>query len=552
MGLITGTIFSDTLQGSADVDLILALDGNDMIGGVGSDDNVDAGNGDDVVIVTGGFGGWDFSAVGGFGNDSFVLDSGATFWGMNVSGFETLRFARSGLADQMSGFTAITVDNLVSAELTASDNHDAIVQLNGSAFTLGTGATIASLLGSAGTDVFRLAAGGSLVGSADLGSGADRFGTAAATLDRNLASPIGGTVAGGTGFDEVEIGTLDATPLAVEHVDTDLARLPGFEQLVVTTAALPGAPRYVADVTLFNAQGFEVVRLGAFGKWAFSSPSSPNASIAIGEGSHFTIASGTSFRDIGVVAADAGFGGYNAANFGVTVLNAGSLLGSLSLGGHADLYDGRAGAIAGRVYGNAGDDRLYGGAGDEWLDGGDGNDLLAGGGGQDVMIGGQGNDMYEVDHPGDIVFEQAGAGLVDNVYAYVDFPLPDHVENLVMLYGNERFGTGNSGDNIIVGNASANVIEGGAGYDTLTGGGGSDVFIIRPGFYVDVVTDFTAGPGSPDAILFSTSLFTSFAQVIANAAQMGPDTWIGDGHGNTLVLSGVALGNLHPDDFGFI
>ncbi len=199
-----------------------------------------------------------------------------------------------------------------------------------------------------------------------------------------------------------------------------------------------------------------------------------------------------------------------------------------------------------------GNDRLEGGAGNDAMEGGGGNDVLLGGTGADTMLGGQGSDIYEVDSAGDVVFEQAGAGTADNVYAYVDFTLPTNVDNLVMLYGNQRFGTGNAGDNIIIGNGQSNVIEGGAGYDTLTGGAGTDLFIIRSGFGVDVITDFQAGAGSEDAVLFSSSLFTGFSQVMANSTQVGADTWIGDGHGNTVVLVGVQKSALHSNDFGFI
>ena len=208
-------------------------------------------------------------------------------------------------------------------------------------------------------------------------------------------------------------------------------------------------------------------------------------------------------------------------------------------------------AQANVLEGRDGSDRLEGGAGNDTLDGGNGNDVLLGGTGADTMIGGAGNDIYEVDNTGDVVFERAGEGTADNVYAYVDFTLPNFVENLIMVYGTQRFGTGNSGDNIIIGNARDNVIEGGAGYDTLTGGAGSDLFIVRPGFGVDVITDFVAGAGTPDAILFSTALFTTFEQVISHSRQVGADTWIDGGLGNTVVLSGVSLGSLAADDFGF-
>ena len=212
-------------------------------------------------------------------------------------------------------------------------------------------------------------------------------------------------------------------------------------------------------------------------------------------------------------------------------------------------------------YGNASDNFIVGNAqanviegrdGNDRLEGGAGHDVLLGGTGADSMAGGTGNDEYEVDNVNDTVFERAGEGTADKVYAYVDYTLPTNVENLIMTYGIQRFGTGNEGDNIIFGNAQGNVIRGGAGYDTLTGGAGSDLFVVNPNFGVDVITDFVAGAGTEDAILFSTALFTSFSQIIANAAQIGADTWIGDGHGNTVVLTGVLIGNLHPDDFGFV
>jgi Ca2+-binding RTX toxin-like protein len=211
--------------------------------------------------------------------------------------------------------------------------------------------------------------------------------------------------------------------------------------------------------------------------------------------------------------------------------------------------DGQANSI----WGAGGADTLYGLGGSDYLNGGDGIDIFYGGTGADTMVGGTGNDLYEVDNVGDVVFELAGAanGTADNVYAYVDFTLGTGVDNLIMLYGNQRYGTGNATDNIIYGNSQLNILQGGAGYDTLIGGAGSDYFIVNAGFGVDVISDFTAGAGSQDAIVFSKSLFTTFAGVLSHAAQVGADTWIGDGFGNTVVLSNVMKTNLHADDFQF-
>lgn len=208
------------------------------------------------------------------------------------------------------------------------------------------------------------------------------------------------------------------------------------------------------------------------------------------------------------------------------------------------------GAGADLLIGNSGGNWLTGGAGADVLAGLAGSDVLLGGLGADIMVGGDGSDFYEVDNVGDTVYETPSADY-DTVYAYVNYALPDNAENLVMLYGNQTYGFGNSGNNYIVGNAQANVIQGGAGYDILTGGGGSDLFIVNPGWGVDVITDFVAGAGTEDAVIFSSALFQTFAQVFAASAQVGADTWIGDGAGNTVVLQNVNRGTLSADDFGF-
>jgi Ca2+-binding RTX toxin-like protein len=212
------------------------------------------------------------------------------------------------------------------------------------------------------------------------------------------------------------------------------------------------------------------------------------------------------------------------------------------------------GAGADSLFGNKGNDDLYGGSEVDWLDGGIGNDVLYGGTGADVMLGGSGDDIYEVDNAGDFVAEvnDAQFGIADNVFAYVDYAMQWGVDNLLMNYGTQTYGIGNELTNIIIGNGSANVIEGKGGYDTLTGGAGSDTFLIRAGFGVDVITDFTAGAGTQDAIQFKTAMFANFAAVMAAATQHGTDTWISASTTDVIVLSGVLKTGLHSDDFQFI
>lgn len=106
-----------------------------------------------------------------------------------------------------------------------------------------------------------------------------------------------------------------------------------------------------------------------------------------------------------------------------------------------------------------------------------GNNTLNGMAGIDTMEGGQGNDVYYVDNTGDIVTENANAG-IDTVYSNVDFALSDNVENLVLMGTGNLDGVGNSLNNTVTGNNGNNTLDGGVGADTLKGGLGNDTYIV--------------------------------------------------------------------------
>ena len=187
------------------------------------------------------------------------------------------------------------------------------------------------------------------------------------------------------------------------------------------------------------------------------------------------------------------------------------------------------------------------------LEGGAGNDSLNGGGGADRMIGGTGDDTYYVDHPGDVVVENANEG-IDTVIATIDYTLPANVENLTLGAGAVH-GVGNELANVIVGNDLANLLEGGAGNDvlnggagadrlvggagndTLTGGAGKDVFVFAPGFGKDVVTDFNV---NKDAIDWSALQAAHIAPVLSAS---GSGTLVTFGS-DTITLLGVTPAEL--------
>ena len=113
-----------------------------------------------------------------------------------------------------------------------------------------------------------------------------------------------------------------------------------------------------------------------------------------------------------------------------------------------------------------------------------------------VLTGGAGNDTYIVGL-GDTVVELPGEGTTDRIFAYVDFTLPDNVEQISLVGGPALRATGNELANTVTGNELANLLEGLAGNDTLTGGLGNDT--LDGGIGIDIA--IMAGTRAEHAIV---------------------------------------------------
>jgi Ca2+-binding RTX toxin-like protein len=118
----------------------------------------------------------------------------------------------------------------------------------------------------------------------------------------------------------------------------------------------------------------------------------------------------------------------------------------------------------------------------------------------------------------------------------------DAGDTLLGLAGNDRLFGGGGGD----------LLDGGTGADFLNGGAGDDRYIYRPGYGADLIFGFVTGAGSEDRIsLGGFANIVSLNDVLARATQVGADSVINFGGGDTLTLRNVTVGSLRADDFIF-
>jgi serralysin len=135
---------------------------------------------------------------------------------------------------------------------------------------------------------------------------------------------------------------------------------------------------------------------------------------------------------------------------------------------------------------------------------------------------------------------QYAHGNVYNAYLFDGDPR-SYIENAV----------GGSGADRLIGNPIDNRLDGGGGADILTGGGGDDRFVFGPGYGSDIVTDFTAGGRLDEIDLTGYSSYHQLADVLHSASQVGADTVVALGAGNSLTLQNVSMASLAASDFIF-
>lgn len=224
------------------------------------------------------------------------------------------------------------------------------------------------------------------------------------------------------------------------------------------------------------------------------------------------------------------------------------------LGGNAgeDVLLGYAGDDALRggggddyVAGGYGADALGGGPGEDWLSGASGDDFAAGGPGRDLLEGGSGADSLLGGSGRDLVAGEAG----DDRLA--GGPAADRLEGGT---GADRLAGGTHDDGLrggpgpdrLAGGPGADRLHGEAGDDRLLGGPGADRFVFRPDPGRDRIGDFAPGT---DVVELRGFGFADGAAVLERGREIGDAVGFTLAEDVGLVIAGVGLSDLSPDDF---
>ena len=109
---------------------------------------------------------------------------------------------------------------------------------------------------------------------------------------------------------------------------------------------------------------------------------------------------------------------------------------------------------------------------------------------------------------------------------------------------------GNGSNNTLDGQGGNDILDGRGGNDTLIGGGGADTFVYADSGGADIVSDFDHSQGDQIDLTGVTGI-SNLANAQAIATQVGLNTVLNFGGGNTLTLNNVTATNLTANDFIF-
>ena len=537
---INGTTGNDNpLNGTAGDDIINGLAGNDIINGLEGDDVI---NGDDGAdLLNGGLGADVLN--GGLGFDSADYRGATTGVAFNVVTGGT---GGEATGDTFSGIERYFLSNF-NDTVTGSDDNEFFFGEDGND-TINGGGGIDRIDGGAGNDILRGQEGNDLLfGSAggdqlNGGTGFDiasyENSTAAVTVSL-LTGGTGGDAAGDTYFGiEVVRGSDFDDSLTGNNSVNELRGGEGDDMLF----GLGGNDR------LFGGEGADSFDGGTGIDIVNYTVATTAVTLDLDTGGTGGEAAGDSFTSIEWV-----FGSV----FNDDIMGDG---GNNRLEGRDgdDILDGASGND--RLLGGDGNDTIFGGDGVDTIFGQDGDDTLFGGAGNDFFFGGSGADSHDGGSGIDTVSYLAStSGVVIDLQAggISGDAEGDTYTNIERVFGTsfDDYIFGSNDDDILLGNGGADYLEGGTGNDTLIGGAGIDEYgysvtqggadVIFGFFVANEVIYFTENGGGEVGPLSFEELIGSFA------SNVGANTVIDMGGGNTLTLIGVNIADLSESNFDF-
>lgn len=445
---------NDTIDGSADVNLIKGGDGNDTIDGLGGDDVLWGEIGNDIII--GGAGNDVLLGGNDLGTDGLGFGSGAITRGFN-SGFTSIANALN-IDDEFSIATDSDIINsttLPHVTITASGD-DAVHFYE---------ITVVS----DGTDIILDIDYGDTGGAGSFDSQLDLYDSSGTLIASNAFAPFVAGAGGSTSNNDAYIATTLATAglyyIAVStNGGTDVVLGASYElQVSLEDTAIIDPD--TGDDTLTGGMGDDILDGGAGTDYASYSGVQANYTVTDNmDGSYLVV------DNVGTDGSD------TLTNIEFLIFTDVTIDITTAPGGGGPVFtEGNDNEV-----GTAGDDVLDGLGGNDIIDGLAGNDTINGGDGADRLIGGEGADALH----GDAGFDSADyRGALAGVAFNVDTGGTGGEANGDTFSGIERYYlsnfndtvTGSSANEFFYGEDGNDTINAGGGIDRLYGGDGNDI-----------------------------------------------------------------------------
>jgi Ca2+-binding RTX toxin-like protein len=522
--ILNGTDGNDTLDGLGGNDSLFGKGGDDLLIGGEGDDTLDGGTGSDRLE---GGNGWDTYIVDSAGDQ--IIEIGESY----ISGYDTVKSSVTWTLGDNLEILILTGDAAIDG--IGNDDYNGIIGNNASNYLFGGGAND-YLQGEGGSDRLE---GGDAEDRLFGGDGNDRLegGNDKDILDGGTGLDI---LDGGNGndryiVDDVGDQIIETAPndFSDDTVESSVTWALGnnLEKLVLKgNAAINGTGNALnnriegnnANNTLFGGEGDDTLN-GSGGNDTLNGGAG-NDTYFLYEDTIDTIVEDV---NAGIDTVIGEYYGPIFDNFTFT----------WTMSNNVENLDlSRYAAPKINVTGNELDNSITGGdrnnsnsllgeGGNDTLIGGRSNDTLNGGTGNDTLIGGLGNDTYVVDNTGDIITEEASAG-IDTVNSSISYTLGANVENLTLTGSSAINGTGNTLNNTITGNAANNILNGGTGNDSLIGGLGNDTYV------VDSTGDVITEEASAGIDTVNSSISYTLGANVENLTLTGSSAI--NGTGNTL------------------